>query len=437
MQSLALGYTLMILLGAALLMLPISSSHGTCQPFIDAFFTSTSAVTTTGLVVVDTGSYYSLFGQLVILTLIQVAGLGYMIFFVVIIAGLGGKLSFTSRMQLRDSMNRPSSFEMIKFAKLIILFTFVIEITGGITLGLYWMKFFNPLWALYSGLFHSISGFCTAGFGLFPDNFISYSRSLTINLVVGGVCLAGAIGFFVMYDIYKYFKKASKREFPRNISVHTKFVFVLSVILISAGALIIYISESSKSSGINSFRQVMDAFFQSISASSTAGFNSVNIGAMTQTSLFTLIVLMFIGASPGSTGAGIKTTTFGIMLLSLIFLFKGKENVNIFKKRISPLAIRNSFAIGLSAVITVTIASLVLTASEKAPFLNIFFEVVSALSNVGLSAGITPNLTVIGKIIISIVMFIGRVGPLAIGFSLVGKSVSKDIQYADAEILVG
>lgn len=438
-QCLALGFAFMIFLGAGLLMLPVSSAHGGSQVFIDAIFTSTSAVTTTGLVVVDTGSYYSLFGQLVILALIQIGGLGYMILFAIFIAGLGGRFSFMSRMQLRDSMNRPTSLDVVKFAKLIVLFTFIIEVAGGLALGGYWLKSFGALRALYLGLFHSVSAFCTAGFGLFPDSFISYSKSLAVNLIVDAVCILGAIGFFVLYDAYNYLRNVVKKEFPRSISVHSKFVFNISAILMGLGALILFLSEWAKASsaGIGAGKLAMDSFFQVINASSTAGFNSVDIGSLAPASLFALIILTFIGASPGGTGAGIRTTTFGIMVLFLAALVKGRENVTVFKRRITPIAIKSSFAIGTSAVIILSLGTLVLAASEKAPFLNIFFEVVSAFSNMGQSCGITPNLTTTGKIVICLVMFMGRLGPLAIGFLLAGKPSPKEIKYADAEILVG
>lgn len=432
-QWLFFGYIVMTFAGAVLLSLPISSAKGVCQPFIDAFFTSASAVTTTGLAVVDTGSFYNLFGQLVILLLTQIAGLGYMIFFAVIISGLGGKLSFAGRMLLRDSMGRPSAFEMVNFAKLILIITAIFEIGGGLILGFYWMRYFPPAQAFYSGFFHSISAFCTCGFGLYPDSLITYKSSLTVNLTIMIVSLGGAIGFFVFYDLYAYLKKTLKNKQPRSLSVHTKFVILLSILIIGIAALIMFVSESLKMSSF-SLGGLMDAFFQSISASATAGFNTVNIADLTPTSLFTLIITMFIGASPGGTGAGIKTTSFGIIVLFLIALFIGKGEINIFKRKVMPQALKNSFAVAFAALLTVTLAVLIMTATEKTSLMNIIFEVVSALSNVGLTCGMTPVLTGLGKIVISIVMLIGRMGPLAI---VMGVQRQRDFKYPEAEILIG
>lgn len=445
-QTLLMGFILMIIAGTILLSLPIASSKNVPQPFIDALFTSTSAVATTGLIVVDTGSFYSLFGQMVLLVLIQIGGLGYMIFIALIILGLGGRMSFSNRILLSESLARPTSIDMKKFVKIVVVFTFVIEAIGAILLSLYWMNYFPTTKAIYSGVFHSISAFCTAGFSLFSDSFSSYRGNIFINLVISAICIVGAIGFFVLYDIYTLSKKVAKPPIRRGLSIHSKFVLLLSIILISIGAVLIFTSgtrlpyETGGQGGLQSVtlgKRLLSSTFQSISASTTAGFSTVKIEGMSSNSLFVIILLMFIGASPGGTGAGIKTVSFGVILLFLFSLLTGRENVNLFKRRIPPQIINKAFAISFIAILWAVLATGILTVTEKGSFLQILFEVVSALSNVGLSTGITPTLSTIGKVVISVTMLIGRMGPLAIGFSLIGKPKPAAFKYAEADVLVG
>jgi trk system potassium uptake protein TrkH len=359
-----------------------------------------------------------------------------MVFIALIILGFSGRMSFNNRILLNESLAHPTSIDMIKFTQIVIIFTFVIEFIGAFFLSLYWLDYFSPAKAIYAGIFHSISAFCTAGFGLFSDSLISYRGSMVINLVILAICIAGAIGFFVLYDVYILLKKILKHERYPGLSVHSKFVLLLSVALMAVGAVIIFISENGFQLPTLS-EGLLSSIFQSISASTTTGFNTVDIGKMSSPGLFTIIFLMFIGASPGGTGAGIKTVSFGIILLFLFSLLTGREDVNLFKRRISPKTINKVFAISSIAILWVVLATGILIATEKASFLQILFEVVSALSGVGLSTGITSILSTIGKIVISVTMLIGRMGPLAIGFSLIGKPKPVAFKYAKADVLVG
>lgn len=435
LQLLLLGFVILIFIGSILLTLPVASSEGVHTRFEDALFTATSAVTTTGLVVVDTGTHYSLFGQTVIMIFFQIGGLGYMIFVALIVLSLKGRLSLHTRMLLRESLVRQDSIDMVSFAKVVVKVTFFWEILGAVLLSLCWMRSMPFFQAVYTGIFHSVSAFCTAGFGLFSDSFSSYHGSLLLNAAVNLVCIAGGIGFFVLYDMYGLSARERQGE-TWHISVHTKFVLFVSAILIILGTGTLFVLENGGTS-YGTGERLLNAAFQSISASTTTGFNTVDIGAMSTTGLFILILLMFVGASPGGTGGGIKTTTFGLMLLFLFSLLTGRENVNLFKRRISNETLVKVFAIGLIAVLWIIVATLVLTVTEHASFLQIIFEVVSAFGTVGLSMGITSSLTTIGKLIICVTMFIGRVGPLVIGFSLVGKPKPLPFKYPEADILVG
>ena len=325
-QLLVIGYISISIIGSLLLMLPIASSSGISQNYIDALFTSTSASTTTGLIVEDTGTYYSLFGQGIILLLFQIGALGYMIGVTLMVLGLGGKISITDRILLRESVKRPTTVNMIWFVKIITIITFTIEALGALALSLYWTKDFGFNDALYLGVFHSVSAFCTAGFSLFKDGFIGYQSSILLNVVISVLCILGAIGFFVIYDVLRFFKSSYKKE-QKKLSVYTKFSFLLTVTLILFGFIIIFLSEGNS---------IMASMFQAISSSSTTGFNSVDISIMDLPSLFIMMILMFIGASSGGTGGGMKSSTFGVLVLFTYYLLKGKKDVNIFKRIISP-----------------------------------------------------------------------------------------------------
>ncbi len=433
-RSLTLGFCLLSITGAIILMMPFSSTNGEYTSFLDSLFTSMSAVTTTGLIVVDTGTYYNLFGQCVIMVLFQIGGLGYMIFISLAVLGFAGKISMSNRILLRESISRPTSLDLMRFTKIIIVSTFLIEFLGVLFLTIYWMNYFTFGEALFSSIFHSISAFTTAGFSIYSDGFIKYGTSLSFNLIILVDMILGSLGFFVLYDLAIFILPNGKQS--RKLSTHTKLIVSLTIILTLIGTLIILISESWPAT-LSVLDKLLLSIFQASTASTTAGFNTLDIGIMTRASLFILIILMYIGAGPGSTAGGIKQTTFGVILISLYNQLTGREKAILLKRRISDETIKRSLSIAGLALLWFVIAVLVLTISEDKDFLKIVFEVGSALGTVGLSAGITADLTITGKIVIIVTMLIGRVGPLGIGFTILRRKKLVAYHYPEDEILVG
>jgi len=436
-RFLLLGFIFIIFTGAFFLSLPIASTSGNSQSFIDALFVATSAISTTGLTVVDLGSFYSHFGQVVILVLVQIGGLGYMIFIVMVVLQLGVKLSLGGKLILEESLSSPPYEEVSRFSKVIIFITFLSELLGAAALSLYWMREFPVKHAIYLGIFHSVSAFCTAGFGLFPDNLSTYRDSIVINVIIDILCIVGSVGFFVIYDVYnRVSRKKREDETPKKLLVHTKLVLIMLPILIIVGALSIYISEWN--TPLLSFKdRFLTSTFQAISASTTTGFNTLDTGTVKTLGLAVMIMLMYIGASPGSTGGGVKTTTFGLLISSIISVISMKDELILFNRRISARTKDKAFAICTIAVLLIALDVLILSVTEKASFMEIVFETVSAFGTVGLSTGITPTLSFTGKIVLVVTMLIGRVGPLAIGFSIRGKCKVVPIKYPEGGILVG
>ena len=429
------GYALVTLVIAVLLALPIASSTGECQSFTDAVFVASSGISTTGLAVVDVGKFYSLFGQIVLLIDFQIGGIGYMTLFVFFMYLLGGRLRLSHQLAAAESLVGPRLADVIHFLIRVTQATLIVEGLGAAVLAWRWTGEFPLGQAVYLGIFHSISAFCTAGFSTFSDSLMSFQKDFVINVTISVLSLVGGIGFLVMADISHLSKKIIRREYPRRLSVHSKLAVVVTAVVIVLGSGLIFLAEKWPSSMTIGDR-VMTAAFQSISASTTDGFNSIDIGAMGPTSLCMLMVLMFIGASPGSTGGGIKTTTVGVLCVSLWAQLK-RTDANVFRRRIHDETLHRAYAILLWSLLIVLCDTLVLTATENATFLQVLFESVSALGNVGLSTGITPNLSVGGKILLSVTMFAGRVGPLAIAMTFMSRPKPVLYRYAQADLYVG
>lgn len=433
-RILVLGFAMVILFGAVLLTLPLANTNGLSLPFINAVFTATSAVCVTGLVVVDAGTTFTHVGQVVILMLIQIGGLGFMTFATLFALISGRRITFKERLLLQEAFNQISVEGIVRLAKSIIQISFTIETIGALILASRWSFDYGWKKALYLGIFHSISAFNNAGIDLLGNfsSLTAYVSDPIINITIMFLIILGGLGFFVLADLQTHSHK---------LKLHSKIVLQISGILILAGAGIILGLEFTNPETLGPFpleTKVLAAFFQSVSPR-TAGFNTINLANMHHTTLLVMIVLMFIGASPGSTGGGIKTTTFIAIMLSILATYRSEPHV-VLKRRSLPWdLIQKAWAITTSAALLIFIMISILSLTEHADLLTLLFEVTSAFGTVGLSLGITPNLSEIGKMAIILTMFIGRVGPLTLAFVLSQKRSKKvlNIKYPDERIMIG
>lgn len=434
---LVLGYAFATVAGAILLGLPISTASGQRQNFLDSLFVAVSGISTTGLTVVDVSSFYNRIGQMILLCIFQIGGLGYMTFIVFFASVLAVRLPLAATTVAKESLSGPSYRTLGRFFVSTVIFTAIFEIGGAAILTFFWWDKFPHIKAVYAAVFHSVSAFCTAGFSIFPDSLMQYKSNVPVNLTITIVSIAGGIGFIVLRDLYRYARKKIRNEYPMRLSIHTKIVLITTFAVMLAGTIIILSAEEWKPTETASDR-IMASAFQSISASTTDGFNTVDIGTMSETSQTFLMALMFIGASPGSTGGGIKTTTFGLILVFLWSQLKGREaTINTFKREIPTGSVYRAFGIFAWFMAVVIGDMIILAATEEASYSQVLFEAVAALGNTGLSTGITSSLSNVGKVVLIITMFIGRVGPLTLGFALAGRQKPLSYQYAREDIFVG
>lgn len=439
-KIIVLSFAILILGGTLLLMLPISSRDGSSISFVNALFTATSATCVTGLVVVDTYNHWTTFGQLVIITMIQVGGLGIVTlasFFSVL---LGRKMSIRGMVLAQESMNHFSFEGILRLIRRVIIVTFAIELAGAILLSIRFVPMFG-LKGLYFGVFHSISSFCNAGFDLMgalgKGDFMSltqFNNEPIILYTIGLLIVVGGLGFVVWKDLYEYHNSGS-------LLLHTKVVLIVTAFLIVFGAIFFFVFEYSNPATLGKldiFEKINASIFQSITPR-TAGYNSLPLNDMNEISKFFTVILMFIGAAPGSTAGGIKVTTFGVILFAIFSQIAGSEDTIILKRRVPHYIVNKALAIsGLSMALVLVVTTLVL-AIENKPFLNVLYEVASAFGTVGLTTGITPSLHTSSKLLLSLTMFLGRVGPVtfAIALTLRSHKNNTDIIYPEGKIIVG
>lgn len=430
-QTIVAGFALIILAGAILLSLPSASADGRPTPFLTALFTATSATCVTGLVVVDTADHYSLFGQLVIMFLIQVGGLGYMTVATLMAIAIGRRIGLRERLVLQEAHNLYSVGGIVRFTRNVILMTMAIEGAGAILLAARWVPEFGWGRGVYYGIFHSISAFNNAGFDLMGQfrSLTGSAGDLTINAVIMALIVVGGLGFTVLTDLAT----------PRRISLHAKIVLTTTAALIVLGAALVLLLEFSNQATLGPLaagRRVLAALFQSVTPR-TGGFTTVTIGELRDPTLMLIITLMFIGASPGGTGGGIKTTTFVAPLAVILSMLRGRPDPELFHRRLPPVVVYKAVTIALVAVAFVVTMGTLLSFIERMPFIQALFEVVSAFGTVGLSTGITPSLSAAGRILVMLTIFTGRVGLLTAAFALTRRQQPANIRYPEERIYVG
>jgi len=438
-------------------MLPRAST-GENLSFVDALFTATSATCVTGLIVKDTGRDFSLMGQVVILTLIQLGGLGIVVFGVVFALLLGQALSLRESVAMQDLLSARTLSRIGNMIAFIFVGTVLIEAVGSVSLFGMWDdvpdRVANVHEQWFYSIFHSISAFCNAGFSLFSDSFVSYNKRPEVYLVVCPLIVLGGLGFGVLYDLVnivadrvkRFFKKwFNKRyrfsmEAPKRMRLQTKIVLSVSTCLIILGMSAILLFERYAGQGGSAENTgIMGALFQSVTAR-TAGFNTVNIKEMSDSSRFVLILLMFVGGSPGSTAGGIKTVTLAVVMMTVIAALRKRQEVEMFKRSVRIVVVGRAITVTLLFVVVLFAATLTLSVTENSngfTMSEVMFEAASALGTVGLTTGITPSLTNAGKLIIIAVMLIGRLGPLTLLAALTFNLKPVRYNYPDEAVIVG
>ena len=440
------GFLGLIFLGAFLLC-AFPTPGGGHLSFIDALFMSTSATCVTGLSLIDIGTQLSGWGQLVLLAEIQLGGLGIMIISTVLLMMLGRGLSLRSRMLVQDTYTYGPTAQLHRVIKAVVLSTLVFETLGALLLFIRFSSQMNFQAAAVSSLFHAISAFCNAGFGLFADSLIGYQADPLVNLTITGLIICGGIGFLVLYELANLrFHPGSLRHSWQHLSLHSKLVLTVTAVLLAGGTLFFLGSEwNCTLQGLNPPTKVLAAWFQSVTTR-TAGFNTLDFSAMNNISLLGTIMLMFIGASPGSTGGGIKTSTVGVLLALSRARISGTLYPHAFKRTIDQETIDRAFSVLALSMAIVMVATALLLWSElgsvpqaqsRGRFLELLFEVVSAFGTVGLSMGATPRLTDWGKLILVVVMFIGRLGPLVLAMAIQAREKRGRFQYAHERVMIG
>jgi trk system potassium uptake protein TrkH len=435
-ESLITGYIVFVIIGTILLLLPFSETEPGTLSIVNAIFTSTSAITGTGLVVVDTGSFFTFAGNIVILTLIQIGNLGYMMFFALAAIIFGRRLSIMNRMIIRESISY-TKLDIKKFVIKIFKYSFIIEGISAVLFILYWKIFYDLDDAVFSGIYHSISSFCTAGFSLYSDSFVKYQNDYFLNFLVLITSYLGCIGFFVLYDLSEFSKSILSRKREKySLSTHSKIVLTFSLSIILIGSVSVFLIEKYVYTNPEAMGY-MGSLFQVTSATATVGFNTFNLDQFSNSSSFIVTLIMYIGASPSGTGGGIKTTVFAIMILSFWAYSRDKKRVNIFKREIHPGIIARAFSISLFVLIILFFSLLMLTLLESANLVDVIFEAASAMSGTGLSRGITASLHPVSKMVLCVLMLTGRIGPLIIGYIVLGgrKELSYELPKADVIIV--
>lgn len=430
-RVLTAGFFLLIIIGTALLSLPAASASGERIKFLDALFTATSATCVTGLTIMDTGAHYSRFGQIVLLCLFQLGGVGFMTAATWFALALGRKISLRDRLVLKEALNQTEMSGIVQLVIRIFLFSVAIESVGAILFAAVWMDSMTFGQAVYNGIFHAVSIFNNAGFELL-GGWSQFVNDPAINIISMALIIFGSMGFIVMADLIRWPEK-------RKLSLHSKVVLWATLVLTVGGAVLFFIFEYTNPRTFGALGldgKLWASMFQSVSLRS-AGLNTVPIADLRQATQLLMVILMFIGAAPGSTGGGIKITTFVVLLAGIGAIIRGREDAVIFRHRIAARELYRAITVTLMGVIVIVAATMLLTTVEDGHFLVLLFEAVSAFGTVGFSLGATLELSDYGKGIIIALMFMGRLGLLTLAFAFRSKPKKEPFRYPEGQIIIG
>lgn len=441
-----LGFFWVIMVGSVILK-AIPTSRGTHLDFIDSIFMVTSATCVTGLSVIDIGSELTLWGQLTLLILMQLGGLGIMTFSTVFILALGHSISFRSRFVMQDIFAHSPRADLYLLLRNVVLFTFSFEALGALILFLRFSDEMPMEKAAYYAIFHAISAFCNCGLGLFADSLMRFQDDFLVNITVIVLIISGGIGFMVLHEASRILKNVRMWSYEWNrLSLHTKMVLSVTFSLVLLGTVFILISEWSNTlKGLPLSTKLLAALFQSVTPR-TAGFNTIDIASLDNITLLGIIMLMFVGASPGSTGGGIKTTSLGVLLAMSRARLSGSENVHAFRRCIASESINRAYSIFVVSVMIIIFGTGALLISEvgslpekvsRGRFMEFLFETTSAFGTVGLSMGVTSTLSAWGKLILALVMYTGRLGPLVVAMAIQPTKVKGRFFYPEERLMIG
>lgn len=433
---LAISFAGAILAGTLLLLIPACSASGGLS-LIDALFTSTSAICVTGLIVVDTATHFTLFGQMVILVLLQLGGLGIMTFSTMVLLAAGRPITINDRILVQEGYHPGSPRSFRSLIKNIFIFTAVIEGAGFVLLSLHFLRDHPWPRALYSGLFHSVSGFCNAGFSIHSDSLVGFRGDIFVNVVMAQLIIFGGLGFLVIGEAVMAGRGLLKKQKMR-LSLHAKMVLASTTILILGSFFILLVLE--KDGALRSFswkEKILASFFQVVTPR-TAGFNTMDLQALGPAAVLLLILLMFVGASPGSTGGGVKTSTFGVALAFIRSKIAARDSIHMFYRTIAQdNAVKAFTLISLSLSLIFIAGFAVLISQPGLPMRDVLFELFSAFGTVGLSLGITPKLTSLSKITVILLMYAGRIGPLTLLLAFSRRRAIGKYEYLEERVLIG
>lgn len=445
-RLLAVSFGGLIAAGTLLLSLPVAAEPGRHISLVDALFTATSAVCVTGLIVVDTPKAFSTFGEVVILLLIQAGGLGYMTISTVAAALIGRRPSLQERLTLQEALNVDSLEGIVRFARTVAATALVFEVFGAIILTARFAWDHSLGRSAYLGLFHAVSAFNNAGFSLFSENLMGYRGDPIVNLVVPLLIICGGVGFLVLKEIRTWLVGGDIIRSFHRISVHSRVVLILTIGLVTLSTVLLLLLERGNPrtlGGLAWSEAVGAAWFQAVTPR-TAGFNTIDIGAMTPAALFLLMVLMFIGAAPGSTGGGVKVTTVGVTVAALWATMRGRREPVIFGRRIPAETVGRAFLVSLIGFLALNVTAGVLLVTEHRDLLPTLFETTSAFGTVGLSMGqagsplsLSGHFSAAGRLLVTAMMFVGRVGPLTLALAVAGKPEDVRVRYPEAKVSIG